>query len=87
MPEEASYSDHDLLILLVERSRIQAEKTDELKMYVKDEVDDIKNRLTEVERYQDTQKGIFSGGKLIFTLLGSLPTASVVALVELIQRT
>lgn len=87
MPDEISYSDHDLLILLVERSRVQAEKTDELKMYVKDEVDDIKSRLTDVERYQDAQKGLFSGGKLVFTLLGSLPTASVVALVELIQRT
>jgi len=87
MPDETSYSDHDLLILLVERSRVQSEKMDELKAFVKNEVDDLKERVTSIERYQDTQKGIFSGGKLIFTLLGSLPTASVVALVELIQRT
>ena len=82
MTEENSYSDHDLLILLLERSRVLAVKFEEYTKMTRDEISDIKDRITIVERILDKQSGFFSGAKWIWGILGSIPPSILLLLLN-----
>lgn len=76
MADEHSYTDHDLLIVIAERTRLWGERFEKLE-----------ERLTDVERYQDKQQGLISGGKTALVLLASLPSTVAIGILELIKRT
>lgn len=66
MPLEEKYTDHDLLIVIAERTR----KWDE-------RFQSIEDRVTDVERTLDRQSGFFSGAKFIWGIIGALPPSIV----------
>lgn len=76
LADEHSYTDHDLLIVIAERTRLWGERFEKLE-----------ERLTDVERYQDKQQGLISGGKTALVLLASLPSTVAIGILELIKRT
>jgi len=63
---EPDYSDHDLLIVIAERTRMWGERLMK-----------IEERITTLERRGDTQTGFLAGGKFIWMLIASLPAAVV----------
>lgn len=75
MADEHSYTDHDLLIVIAERTRLWGERFEKLE-----------ERLTDVERYQDKQSGMISGGKTAIVLLASIPASVAVGILELVKR-
>lgn len=72
MPDESTYTDHDLLIVIAERTRRWDERFEKLE-----------DRVTDVERILDKQSGIFTGAKLLWTILGALPPSVILALKEI----
>jgi len=75
LADEHSYTDHDLLIVIAERTRLWGERFEKLE-----------ERVTDVERYQDKQSGMISGGKTAIVLLASVPASVAVGLLEIIKR-
>ena len=69
MPDENSYTDHDLLIVIAERTRRWDER-----------FQSIEDRVTEVERTLDRQSGFFSGAKFIWGVIGALPPSLILLL-------
>ncbi len=76
LADEHSYTDHDLLIVIAERTRLWGERFEKLE-----------ERVTDVERYQDKQQGLLAGGKTALVLLASLPSTLVIGILELFKRT
>ena len=64
--DEVNYSDHDLLIVIAERTRTWGERFDKLE-----------NRVTELERSDDKQSGFFTGAKFLWGILTALPVGVV----------
>lgn len=60
-------SDHDILLIIAERTRVTSEH-----------VKDLESRVGMLERDRDRQAGFFAGGKALWGLILSLP-AGVVA--------
>ena len=75
LTDEHSYTDHDLLIVIAERTRLWGERFEKLE-----------ERVTDVERYQDKQSGMISGGKTAIVLLASVPASVAVGLLEIVKR-
>ena len=65
--EESEYTDHDLLIIIAERTRVGGQR-----------LEDLDRRLTKVERYIDRQSGFLAGGRWVWALLAALPPGAVV---------
>lgn len=64
--DDAGYSDHDLLIVIAERTRMWGERFDKLE-----------NRVTELERSGDKQLGFFTGAKFLWGIIASLPVGVI----------
>lgn len=60
------YSDHDLLVIISERTRVFGE-----------DMTSIKDRVTALERRADTQSGFFSGAKALWGLILAVPTGAL----------
>ena len=69
MPLESTYTDHDLLIVIAERTRQWDER-----------FTSIENRVTDIERALDRQSGFLGGAKWIWGLIASLPPTVLVFL-------
>lgn len=80
MPEELSYTDHDLLILLNERVKQQTDTVNKLKDALDLEISDLKLRVTALERTIDRQSGFFSGAKFVWGIIGALPPSLILLL-------
>ncbi len=64
IPEESSFSDHDLLIIIAERTRTWGERFEKLE-----------HRVTELERIEDKQVGFVSGGRFFWSLVTAIPAS------------
>ena len=69
-PDERQYSDHDLLIVIAERTRTWGERFEKLE-----------KRVTDLERNEDTQKGFFTGAKFLWGFLTALPVGMLAYLI------
>jgi len=75
LADEHSYTDHDLLIVIAERTRLWGERLEKLE-----------GRVDSVERYQDKQSGMLAGGKTAIVILASIPASLAVGLLEVVKR-
>lgn len=72
-----SFSDRDLLVRLLTQFENMEREFREFRSEVKDELEALKDRVTALERMQDTQKGFLSGVDWLRSALVSLPPAAV----------
>lgn len=79
MPE-STYTDHDLLVISLERIANLTLALKEFQESLTSEFKDLKDRVTILERQADRQSGFFSGAKFVWTLIGALPPSVVLLL-------
>lgn len=76
MPD-VSYSDHDLLVLSLERIANLTLTLEKFQESLTSEFKDLKDRVTVLERQSDRQTGFFSGAKFIWGIIGALPPSVI----------
>ena len=64
--DESTYNDHDLLIVIAERTRSWGARFERLE-----------NRVTDLERSGDKQSGFFTGAKFLWGMLTALPVGVI----------
>lgn len=73
----SSLTDRDLLVRLLTQFENMEREFREFRSEVKSELEDLKDRVTALERAQDTQKGFLSGVDWLRSALVSLPPAAI----------
>lgn len=77
MSDLSSYSDRDLIVRLVTQFEAMEREFREFRGEVNSELKDLKERVTDLERIQDRQRGFLSGVDWLRSALVSLPPAAI----------
>ncbi len=77
MTDLSNFSDRDLLVILLTRFDNLEREFREFKTEMKDELAQLADRVTNLERVSDTQKGFFRGMDFVRQMVASLPPAAI----------
>lgn len=77
MTDLSNFSDRDLLVILLTRFDNLEREFREFKTEMKDELALLADRVTDLERASDTQKGFFRGMGFVRQVVVSLPPALI----------
>lgn len=73
----SSFSDRDLLVTLLTKFESMEREFREFRGEVNSELKELKDRVTDLERQQDRQRGFLSGVDWLRSALVSLPPAAI----------